>query len=37
MERVEQIYVSPDNLALELEGEERADIEPDAGDQLKLF
>jgi DNA ligase-1 len=34
--RVEEIYRSPDNLAVELEGEKRAERSGDAG-QLSLF
>jgi DNA ligase-1 len=37
LERVEQIFRSPDNLAVGLEGEKRAELPPDNGHQLTLF
>jgi DNA ligase-1 len=35
--RVREIYQSADNLAVELAGEQRAEAEPEGGEQLELF
>jgi DNA ligase-1 len=37
LDRVEQVYRSPDNLAVGLEGEKRAEAPPADADQLSLF
>jgi DNA ligase-1 len=37
LDRVEQVYRSPDNLAVEAEGEKRAESAPASPDQLSLF